>query len=269
MTSINELYTDRCYKVDGRYVPHFWKPEPVEYFEPCLYGDTRKPANLDEIGILRRIIGIGLELEIEAGKMILAGLTKELPTADSALKPLLKSNAADESRHFKGFQNAAKTYGSDTTGLQPIAKEWLALADRTHPIYVTAVLESSLFLVTLGLMRIAGSPSITRLSYKIAEDENRHAATNVVVSQALGLWDYPDLVESSLEWLFQGKCIRLANNRKLTLDDALRFSKELFYDLESPELDGISTYTTHHLPFELRNDYMYTERELDENYTVA
>jgi len=269
MTSINDLYVSRCHKIGDRFVPHFWNPEPVNYYQPCLYGDSRKPANQDEIGILRRIIGIGLELEIEAGKLVLAGLNKELPTADSALKPLLKSNAADESRHYKGFQNAAKTYGSDTQGLGEIVKEWLDLADKTHPIYVTAVLESSLFLVTLGLMRIAGSPSITRLSFEIAKDEYRHAATNVAVSKALGLWEYQDLLESSLEWLFQNKSIRLHNNKKLTLDDGLRYSRELFYNLESPELDSLSTYSTHNLPFELRNDYMYTERVVDENYSIA
>lgn len=270
MTSINSLYISRCAKVEGKYIPTFWVPEPVDYYTPCLFGDTTKLADTQEIAILRRIIGIGLGLEIEAGKLILEALHKELPAADAALPLLLKSNSADEGRHYKGFENAAKTYGSDTLGLDGIVQDWLQLASQTHPVYAAALLETCVFLVTLGLMRIAGSPSITRLALKVAEDEFRHVQTNVAVSQALGFWSYPEVVPRTLEWVFQGDRIRLPGDHILDITKGVQYSRELHSNLESRELDELTRYSTHNLPFELSNSFMYSNRELaDEGYTFT
>src|SRR4028118_352459 len=104
-TRLRSLYQSRCkINEDGKPVPTFWQPTRLEADPMCVYGDRRNPTSLEWQGVVQRIIALALDLEVEVGGYVLQGLAKELPKADDSLIPLLKSNAADESRHFRGFQ---------------------------------------------------------------------------------------------------------------------------------------------------------------------
>ena len=258
MNAIAELYQSRC--KNGR--PTFWKPKPISYHPICYYADTTKLADESGINMLQRIIGLGLHMEINVSRYVVKGITKDLPDAGPALPLLLRSNAADETRHEQGFKEANKTYGSIyNEELQDLVQAWNDEATKSsNPISVAGQLEVSVFLITLGLMRIVGSPGITELSFKIAEDENRHIVTNHAISTALGLWGNPNLnlIDSTIEWVFgEG----LLDFPELKLENFIRYSRELLTDLRSTEFDDLTWYTSHHLPFELENDELYTERE--------
>lgn len=258
MTPIEELYQSRC--KNGK--PTFWKPRPINFSPICYYSDSTKIADESGIQMLQRIIGLGLNMEINVSRYVINGLTKELPNAGPALLLLLRSNAADEARHELGFKEAEKTYGSIyDVELQNLVKAWNdESAKSNNPIFVAGQLEVSVFLITLGLMRIVGSPGITELSFKIAEDEYRHIRTNHAISTALGLWNNfnLDLIDATIEWVFGGGLLDFPELKK---DDFLRYSRELLTDLRSPEFDGLTWYTFHRLPFELENNELYTERE--------
>ena len=266
--SISKLYESRCRKNElGELKPTFWKPEPLKGLPICFYSDVSKPSS-DGIEIIRRLIGLALKLEVEAGELVLKGIKKELPKASPKLIPLLKSNAADESRHFRGFQLASEAYGdygNDPT-LTALRDEWLTYGDssKSHPIHTAGLLELSVFLISLGVLRIVGNTELTNLSLAIAEDEFRHVNTNVAVSRGLGFWGRNSateqaLIDSTIEWVW-GDGIDNAPSG-LTLDNLKRFSRELVQNLESKEFDSMTWYSVHNLPFELSNSSMYQARE--------
>jgi len=264
--SIRDLYLSRCQLVDNQPKPVFWQPKPLQYHPVCLYSDTTKQGDALAEAMVRRLIGLGLELEIEVGTMVLSGLQQELPKADSELVLLLKSNSADEARHYNGFQYAKQTYGCDTNAeLQQLAKDWKAESDKQHPIHIAGVLEVGVFLISLGLLRIVGSPSLSRLAMAIAEDEFRHVQTNQAVSSGLGFWSnasqHTNLIDATLDWIW-GEGLNDAP-QALTLDNLKRFSRELLTDLSCPEFDKLTWYSFHHLPFELANDYIYSDKCLE------
>lgn len=267
MSSVFEkLYVSRCHKVDRNgqsvYVPHFWKPEPLKEYPLTYFNDVRFPVTDVETGIIKRIIALGVKLEIEVGELINEVTKRVLPFQDASLKLLLKSNAADESRHYQGFVYAKDIYGMDTEDLAPIIEAWLDMGDKEHPVAVAALMETSLFLVTLGFMRLFGSPSLTRLALKVAEDEFRHVQINSALAKHMGYWKYSDLTKDTLEWLFKGQKVKLPNNHDIDLDKAIQYSTELFNDLHSPELDKLTNIPQFNAPFELSNSYNYTSREL-------
>lgn len=258
MNAIAELYQSRC--KNGK--PTFWKPKPISYSPICYYSDTTQVADESGKNLLKRIIGLGLHMEINVSRYVMNGITKDLPNAGSALPLLLRSNAADEARHELGFKEASKTFGSIYDNeLQSLVQSWNEESKKSsNPISVAGQLEVSVFLITLGLMRIVGTPGITELSFKIAEDEYRHIRTNHAIANALNLWKNPNLnlIDSTIEWVFgEG----LYDFPELKKDDFLRYSRELLNDLCSPDFDNLTWYTFHHLPFELENDELYTERE--------
>lgn len=258
MNPISKLYASRC--KDGK--PTFWKPGPLPYQKICYYSDNTKLSDSYGLDMVRRIIGIGLNMEVNVGRYVINGLKKDLPNGGPHLPLLLRSNAADEARHEEGFKEANKTYGSVTDKqLQNLVSAWSDEANKSsNPISVAGQLEVGVFLITLGLMRIVGNSGITRLAIKIAEDEYRHVQTNHAISTALGLWNKPnlDLIDSTLAWVFGAGLPELPG---ITFDKIRRYSRELLSDLNSPEFDNLTWYSFHHLPFELENNYLYSERD--------
>ena len=258
MNPISELYFSRC--KDGK--PTFWRPEAVPLQHICYYSDNTRLSDHNGYDMVRRIIGIGLDMEVNVGRYVMNGLKKDLPDGGPHLTLLLRSNAADEARHEAGFKEANKVYGRATDKqLRQLVSAWSDEANRSsNPISVAGQLEVGVFLVTLGLMRIVGNSGITRLAIKIAEDEYRHVQTNHAISTALGLWGNPnlDLIDSTLEWVFGLGLPELPN---ITFDKLRQYSRELLSDLNSPEFDDLTWYSFHHLPFELDNNYLYSERD--------
>ena len=259
MNAISELYKSRCNSA-GK--PTFWKPVPITTEPICYYSDSTRLANQDGYDMVRRIIGLGLDMEVNVGRYVIDGLAKDLPDGGPHLTPLLRSNAADEARHELGFKEASKSFGrTNDKILSSLVDDWTREARlSSNPIAVAGQLEVGVFLITLGLMRIVGTPGITRLAIKIAEDEYRHCQCNHAISNALGLWDKVnlDLIDATIEWVYgQG----LSEVPELKLDNLKRYSRELLQNLNSPEWDELTWYSFHHLPFELDNEYMYTERD--------
>lgn len=259
-STISSLYHDRCKVVDGKHIPTFWQPVALDPEPMCVYGDRRNPSSPEWQQVCQRIISLALDLEVEVGGYVLKGITKELPSADATLVPLLKSNAADESRHFRGFQYAQERYGSSGNA-KLLSKLWGIQTDKQHPVAIAGILEAGVFLVSLGILRVFGGPALTKLSMAIAEDEFRHVCTNYAVAKALGAWspmrDNLDLVDATLEWImgdFKGEGVWNLTNMR-------RWSRELLHDQDSPEFDGLTWYTTHTPPFEVSNSHLYTYRE--------
>ena len=225
----------------------------------CVYGDRRNPSSPEWQEVVKRIIALALNLEVEVGGYVLKGVNKELPNADTTLVPLLKSNAADESRHFRGFKFAADQYGTlgDASGLSEC---WEAQTNCQHPIAIAGILEAGVFLVSLGILRGFGGAALTKLSMAIAEDEYRHVCTNYAVAKGLRAWN-PNanlaLVDITLEWVMGG----FKGEGVWNLDNMRRWSRELLHDQDSPEFDGLTWYTTHTPPFEVANSHLYTTRE--------
>lgn len=237
----------------------------------CLYSSVNQTTNQAATALVKRLITLALELEVEVGQFVIKGLKRELPQADKELIPLLKSNAADEARHFQGFQYAAETYGySNDKESEELSQAWVKLAESesTHPIHIAGLVEVSVFLISLGLLRIVGSPSLSKLAMEVAKDENRHVKTNQAVSGGLGLWGQPsryqqDLIDTTLEWVWGEGLQGVSVPKQLNLDNLKKYSRELVTNLHSPEFDSLTRYSYHHLPFELPNDYLYTDRELE------
>lgn len=261
-TTIQSLYADRCHlNQDGELVPMFWKPQALEDEPMCVYGDRSNPTPEPWQQVVKRAISLALGLEIEVGNYVIRGLAKELPgSSDPALVPLLRSNASDEARHYRGFLYAQERYGA-AGNPEELVKAWGELANFQHPVAVAGILEAGVFLVSLGLIRVFGGPAMTKLSISVAEDEFRHVCTNYAVSKALGAWDvskYLPLVESTLEWLLGGAD---DTSGTWTMVNLKRWSRELMVDQDSPEFDGLTWFSTHTPPFEVDNNYLYTYRE--------
>lgn len=258
MNPISDLYLSRC--KEGK--PTFWRPEPLHYHKICYYSDNTRLSDHHGYDMVKRIIAIGLDMEVNVGRYVISGLKKDLPDGGPHLTALLYSNAADEARHEAGFKEANKVYGRATDGqLHQLVSAWSDEANRSsNPISVAGQLEVGVFLITLGLMRIVGNSGITRLAIKIAEDEYRHVQTNHAISTALQLWGKPnlDLIDSTLEWVFGAGLPELPN---ITFDKLRQYSRELLSDLNSPDFDNLTWYSFHHLPFELDNEYLYSERD--------
>jgi hypothetical protein len=259
-SSIASIYADRCrLDTNGHLVPTFWNPTDLAKEPMCVYSDRRRPTSPEWQAVVKRIISLGLGLEVEVGGYVLQGLTKKLPNAGKYLLPLLKSNASDESRHFKGFQFAEAQYGSEGD-VSSLARVWGAKTLNQHPIFIAGLLEAGVFLVSLGLLRVFGGPSLTRLAMQIAEDENRHVVTNVAVAKAVGAWSpgYEGAcIDMTLEWIMGG----WYGEGDWTIDNLKRWSRELMIDRESPQFDKLTWYTTHTPPFEVDNNHLYTSRE--------
>ena len=273
MHPIEKLYKGRCIETGGKYKPHFWKAQPMVRKPLTYLGNDRSPVQDDgqSLACLQRLNRLGLDLEIEVGQFITAASRKDLPSAPY-LKELLMSNVADEARHFDGFTKATEAYGAaDGAISSDLQARWIAAADETHPMLIAATMETGVFLVTLGLMRLIGGSELSDLAFRVAKDEARHVKLNRSLARKLGL--SPDklskpvqeLVDDTLAYAVGDLSIPLLNG--LDLDFFTSQSRELIAYGTAKVLDELTAARQHVMPFEVPNASLY-DRETDDGLTV-
>lgn len=223
------------------------------------YPDDAKECGADIV--IQKVLAIALNLEIPAGKFVMASKPKDLPISEVA-KACLIANAHDEGTHYQAFDNYAKVYKIPPEFMsesEAIAKEWENLAtDKQHFLEVVAALETGLFQISLVMLRLFGSVSLARLGQLVAEDEWRHQATNRAVLRHLGINpaklsnQLDTLMSDSLQWMLSG--FTNDNDFELSVDDLIRYSNQLIQNGVSPELDSIfNDLGEYRPPFEVNN----------------
>lgn len=276
--TLTDLYTSRCVKTEKGYTPHFWKPMELKRKPLCLFGDETKTftpeTERDVLGIMRRLIALGLDLEIPVGQFVLEQTRGEYPDAPY-VKELLKSAVADEARHEQGFKFAATAYGlpdQESIDKSTALKDtWVALSNKYQPLAVAAALEQEVFLVTLGLMRILGGSSLNDLAIQIAKDESRHVATNRAISKWLGVTfdkDIEEAVDATLDYALNGFSLKVSPSLTVNTDFCIKSSRELRETGTAKKLDQFTRIASHRMPFELSNKALYTSRQTEGGETV-
>ncbi len=271
MKTLEQLYLDRCYLTveDGKPIPHFWSPNPVKKVLYTLYGDDNSPI-LEEWGVapvIEKILALGLELEIPVGEFVNAATKKDLPTEPFA-KKLLSSNAADEARHYEGFDSAATAYGvrsSVVDEAKAIASRFKETTDSCHPLEPAQILEVGIFLVTLGFLRLAGGKELATMAARISEDESRHTVANRTTLYLMGINPAKppgvlrNLTLQTLDWVFDGLNIPEEEvGEEFNKDFCIRASNELITTGRAVDYDSVVFLTDHLLPFECKNVDLYS-----------
>jgi hypothetical protein len=182
---------------------------------------------------------------------------------------LLRSHIADEARHDLGFKLAAKAYSiTSKPEAEELADSWKSLD--LHPIVPAAALEVGVFLCSLGAMRLFGGSSLSHMAAQIARDEYRHVAVNTAIMQSLHLsFDKQilELINETVGWIFQGVSIPDSETGiPVNSEFFRRSSMELIETGAASDLDDLTNYTAHLLPFEISNQALYS-RGTDSNYT--
>ena len=267
-SAYHQLFLDRCIETQaGGIKPTFWNPLPISEEPLCLYGDEDSQVlpewNCDRA--IRRLIALGLELELEVGEFVREASTKDLP-GDLYLRKLLQTNIADEAKHFKGFSYAAKAYNVDSEKLEAssLRNYWQTLANKHHPLLIAMALEIGVFLPFLGCSRLFGGKSIATLSRKIAEDEFRHVITNRTLLDDLGIdcWNLPGdvnkAIAETISWGLNGLAIPESElDEDFNLDFVLRASRELVKTGQAEDYNDLVYMADHVLPFEVSNVSQY------------
>jgi hypothetical protein len=261
MPTITELYQERCTKTDDdRYIPTFWNPPAIKREPYTLRGDANKPChpNWGVHEVIGRILALGLELELPVGEFVNEHLND---VENDALKLLLKSNVADEARHYRGFELAVAAYpltAESTQGAKYISSLWHDRQD--PPILLAAALEIGVFLSSLAALRLFGGSSLALMADGIARDEYRHASVNRMLVNMSGLnFDYVEgLISETIRWIFGGLIIPsehlgIVVNREFFIESAI----QLIRFGESKQLDDLVNYANHLLPFEISNNRLY------------
>ena len=274
MTTYESLYAQRC---DAKGNPHYWNPQKIEYARPTLFGDDDLICE-DSWGVdetIKRVLALGLWLELPVGQWVYDARKSELNIPDSA-KELLKSNIKDEAAHERGFRMAADVYPVDEktyneAGL--IAQQWLDNSE--HPLAKAAISEVGIFLVTLGVMRVCGGRSLCSFAARISHDEARHVSTDRSVLFDTGYRpDMPsnslmDLRRDTLAWSMEHLNIPAdeTGGDTLNADYLIEQSDSLIKTGEAPDFDDLVYFASHVLPFEVGNSEMYDR--VPEEYAVA
>jgi hypothetical protein len=268
--TIEQLYLDRCYLTDeGKPVPHFWSPNPIKKVSYTLYGDDTSPV-LEEWGVspvIEKVLALGLRLEIPVGEFVNAAAKKDLPD-DPFVKRLLTSNVSDEARHYEGFNSACRNYGVGSRFIQEaqeIEARWKEAVSTCHPLEVAQVLEVGIFLVTLGILRIAGGKELATMAARISEDESRHTVSNRTVLYMMGIdpTNPPKRLRSltyeTLDWVLDGLDISEEDvGEQFNKDFCIRASDELIETGRAVDYDSVIFLSDHFLPFECRNIDLYS-----------
>lgn len=268
--TLEQLYLERCYLTDeGKPVPHFWAPQPIKSTPFTLYGDERSPV-LEEWGVapvIEKVLALGLELEIPVGEFVNAAVKKDLPTEPFA-KKLLSSNAADEARHYEGFNSAVAAYGVCSSVIdeaKAIASQFKETANSCHPLEPAQILEVGIFLVTLGFLRLAGGKELATMAARISEDESRHTVTNRTTLYLMGINPAKpgerlrSLTHQTLDWIFGGLNIPEEEvGEEFNKDFCIRASDELITTGRAIDYDSVIFLVDHFLPFESRNKDLYS-----------
>ena len=264
MNTFTSLYQSRCILKNDKYIPTFWKPQPIDHQPLTLFADDSCPV-LPEWGceaVISRIIALGLTCEIPVGEFVKDAGKRDLPS-DAILPTLLRSHVADEAAHDLGFRIAAQVYKVNEFQLmaaQEFAKEWQSID--IHPIVPAAALEVGVFLASLGGIRLFGGNALSHMAGQIAKDEYRHVAVNMAVMKGLGLKFTPQirsLIDETVSWVFEGLLIP-ESETGLTVDREFfrRSSTELIESGKAQDLDDLTVYTSHYCPFEISNASLYS-----------
>lgn len=264
MATFQSLYASRCTLKNDKLTPNFWKPQPIVFDPPTLFSDDSCPTK-PEWGCnetIQKIIALGLHCEIPVGEFVQDAGKRDLPS-DPILKTLLRSHVADEAAHDLGFRLAALQYepcGEYMSDAHELANEWQALSD--HPIISAAALEVGVFLASLGAMRLFGGNSLSHMASQIARDEYRHVAVNVAIMKGLDLsftYRVLRLVDATVCWVFEHLNIpESETGMTVDLEFFRRSSRELIEVGTARDLDDLTSYTSHYLPFEISNAALYT-----------
>jgi hypothetical protein len=107
------------------------------------------------------------------------------------------------------------------------------------------------------------------MASQIARDEYRHVAVNIAIMRSLRLsFDNKilELIDETVNWVFQGVSIP-ASETGILVDSQFfrRSSHELIETGIASDLDDLTNYTAHLLPFEISNQALYS-RGTDSNY---
>ena len=258
MSVLEKVWLDRTtVREDGKRVPTFWHPIP-------LSGD---PDEVD-MTLMAKLVALGLNLELPVGELIDTQIKRIRGLQTGLANQVLKAAVSDEGRHHRGM-----TYAQDWLEQHGVmvptgfVNRWMADLEALpyHPITVAALLEVTLFLPFLALMRLKGGQAFNRLALGINEDEQRHTVVNASLAAAL-----KEPLPTCDRWL----CLRdeildwvLADCEKDTRNLVITASDELFTDLDSPSLNRLNQVSaiTFMAPFEVQNRQMYG-RTLSENY---
>jgi hypothetical protein len=216
MATLVDLYRNRCTPVDGKLKPNFWLPKDINYTPPCIYVDTDKPVEKDwgVEQVLSRSFAVNKYLEDDgAGYFVGQALNnkEELPD-HPIIKPLLQSNIKDEKFHQRGVDALCDIYSTpeDLAAAQELGELWKENSEKHHPLFPVAVLETGVFMLSLGFWRVFGGETIADAASSIAFDEMRHVKTNRSVLKALGYnpsstpEDLLKLTLDTLDWVFEG-----------------------------------------------------------------
>lgn len=248
-------------------VPHFWKPEPIVASPLCIFSDEDQPIDpswgVEEA--IKKIISLGLFLELPVGEWVQSARRSELQIPDVA-KKLLHTNIADEASHDRGFRYAAEVY--DVTPYlseaEKISKVWLD--DPSHPMVKACSAETGVFLCSLALLRLAGGQSLARMSEQISRDESRHVATNWLILKDLGYdptkpsTSISEAITETIDYVFDGVCIpgeEIGEIFAFDKDFMLRSSASLMSTGLAPELDSLMSVATYTPNFESSNSLVY------------
>lgn len=260
-----QLYSSRCYGEEGSLKPHWWNPQPISEFRPQLFSvEDIQDEEVDKS--LKKLIALGLELELPVGDFIRQASKRDLPKSQYMSK-LLKSNIRDEAAHYKGFKYANDIINTPyIEEAKLIREEWESMP--SHPIELARHLEVGVFLVTLGYMRIVGGSSLNHMAEEISRDESRHVSTNTQIVNDLGLKS--DLLKHSnkiIDWIFDGSFSHPMLGYSLTKDFFLQESKSLVIGGIAPRLQELIECCGAYVPpFETSNSDIYsrtTEKPLE------
>jgi hypothetical protein len=264
MATFQTLYASRCDKKNGKLIPNSWKPQPIDKSPLTLFADDDCPVNAEWgcESVIHRIIALGLHCEIPVGDFVRDAGKGDLPN-DPILPTLLRSHVADEAAHDLGFRLAAEKYTPTwlhQCDARDLASQWQSIA--IHPIVPAAALEVGVFLASLGAMRLFGGNSLSHMASQIARDEYRHVAVNMAVMRGLGL-GFTDrilaLIDDTVSWVFEGLEIpAIETGMVVDREFFRRSSRELVSTGTAKDLDDLTNYTTHSLPFEISNAALYT-----------
>jgi hypothetical protein len=271
MATFQSLYASRCTLKDDKLIPNFWKPQPIAHHPLTLFADDDCPVDTDWecSDVIQRIIALGLHCEIPVGEFVQNAGKGDLPS-DPILPVMLRSHVADEAAHDLGFRLAAEKYtprGQYLAEARELAIDW-QMTPVDHPIVPAAALEVGVFLASLGAMRLFGGNSLSHMASQIARDEYRHVAVNMAVMKGLGL-SFSDrilnLVDDTVSWVFTDLNIP-ESETGITVDREFfrRSSRELVATGSARDLDDLTNYCNHYLPFEISNAALYT-RGLDDS----
>ena len=267
-TSLDDLYISRCRLTESGYKPTFWSVGEITKEPYTLYGDERRLIK-PEWGVeeaISKILALNYFLELPVGEFVSNAAKRELPDSPH-VRSLLKSNIADEARHFEGFDLACKAYQPEANhfiAAEAFKNKWEELSETSHPLMAPLVLEVGLFLASLGFLRVCGGKSLATLAAKVSEDESRHVITNRSLLQNYGenAFNPPqrfvNLLKETLEWIFQSVSIpRRILGVKWDVDYFLSVSNDLLTTGDNPRFNSVVYISDHRMPFELSNCKMY------------